>query len=81
MVLERDGGRCVVCGSVATDVDHVGDRFDHGLENLRSLCRECHKRRTWLQSLESRRANRGRRRRSLRGPSVHPGYKEVGDGS
>lgn len=75
-VLERDGGRCVLCGGVATDVDHVGDRFDHRLEALRSLCRECHKRRTWLQALEARRERRGRGcRRRLREPGRHPGLK------
>jgi 5-methylcytosine-specific restriction endonuclease McrA len=43
--LDRDRGLCVVCGDVATEVDHIvpvelggGD----GLDNLRSLCSDCH---------------------------------------
>jgi len=45
--LERDGYRCVKCGRQASEVDHIvpialgGSMFD--LNNLQSLCSECHK--------------------------------------
>jgi len=48
--LERDGYRCVKCGRPANEVDHIvpialgGSMFD--LNNLQSLCSECHKRKT-----------------------------------
>ncbi len=40
--LERDGGRCVLCGRPAVVADHVVSRKAGGadaLHNLRSLCR------------------------------------------
>ena len=40
-VLDRDSGRCQLCGALATHVDHITPRADGGadtLENLRSLC-------------------------------------------
>ena len=39
-IVERDGGRCVLCHSPATEIDHVGDVF--GPPNLRLLCDGCH---------------------------------------
>jgi len=54
-VLERDGWRCVLCGSFAgfanrLEVDHIqplqfgGPPYDP--QNLQTLCRECHKAKT-----------------------------------
>jgi HNH endonuclease len=43
--LRRDHGRCVECGALAVEVDHVLPRERGGrdvLENLRSLCADCH---------------------------------------
>jgi hypothetical protein len=37
------------CPEMATDVDHVGDRFDHSPANLRSLCGWHHRQRTSTQ--------------------------------
>jgi 5-methylcytosine-specific restriction protein A len=40
---------CVVCGGVATDVDHIIPRSHGGGDawaNLRALCHACHSRRT-----------------------------------
>jgi ferredoxin len=39
-VFERDGGKCVLCGAPATQIDHIaGDA--NTLENLRSACGLC----------------------------------------
>lgn len=47
--LQRDGWRCVRCGNIATEVDHIipiqqpdgwDKRFD--VDNLQSLCTRCH---------------------------------------
>jgi hypothetical protein len=55
-VLHRDGGRCLRCGSAATDVHHriargMGGsskpRIAFGMDNLVSLCRSCH---SWVES-------------------------------
>jgi 5-methylcytosine-specific restriction protein A len=77
VVLARDGGRCVgldgnYCGWHATDVDHIDDRDDHSIENLRSLCGHHHRKRTAQQALEARRRKAAR----LQRPSTpHPGRK------
>lgn len=44
--LYRDGGFCVVCGDPAVLVDHIKELKDGGepylLENLQSMCFQCH---------------------------------------
>lgn len=45
-VMERDGWTCQLCGAPADEVDHVvpwsmGGTDD--LDNLRALCRRCHR--------------------------------------
>lgn len=61
-VLRRDGWRCTWivdgsrCPAWATDVDHIGDRHDHRLLNLRALCQYHHSRRTIAQSVAARQA-------------------------
>ena len=43
--LQRDRDHCVECGALASEVDHVLPRERGGrdvLENLRSLCADCH---------------------------------------
>jgi hypothetical protein len=44
-VIERDGGKCVMCGKPGTEIDHV---VDSSLElmNLQLLCHDCHARKT-----------------------------------
>lgn len=59
-ILDRDGHRCTWvedgqrCVAVATEVDHVNDREDHGDGNLRSLCEPHHAQRTAAQANEAR---------------------------
>lgn len=86
-VLARDGYRCTFVGSDGVrcpssksnpiggrlEVDHVGDRDDHSLANLRTLCAYCHAQRTAQQAAEARRqAGVGYRPRA-RQPERHPG--------
>lgn len=48
-ILERDGHLCQShsCGATATEVDHITPVFQGGewwsLDNLQSLCADCHK--------------------------------------
>ncbi|TAL42993.1 MAG: HNH endonuclease [Salinibacterium sp.] len=55
LVLERDEGFCQIrlvgCTMIATEVDHIGDRDDHSEDNLRSACKACHQKRTYMQTL------------------------------
>ncbi|MEU6614472.1 HNH endonuclease [Streptomyces parvus] len=73
-VLRRDEHRCrwregrVVCGHHANQVDHIGDRHDHRLENLQALCAHHH----GIKS--SREGNAARwHERAQRPPERHPG--------
>jgi 5-methylcytosine-specific restriction enzyme A len=55
----REEPNCRLCGTPATDVDHIVAHADGGTDdrsNLRSLCRDCHKQVTSEQ-------NRARRKR------------------
>ena len=80
-VFARDGNRCVVIKKDGRrcwdrellECDHIGDRNDHSLENLRTLCQWHHARRSASQGgLAS--ANAKQNRPSLkRPPEVHPG--------
>lgn len=70
-ILERDNYLCqirdmTVCVGTATDVDHIGDRGDHGNANLQSACGPCHDRKTG----QTNAAKRPQRRRAVEG---HPG--------
>jgi len=45
IVFERDGGRCLFCGSRGLPEAHFIPRSRHGLgipENIGTVCRECH---------------------------------------
>jgi hypothetical protein len=48
-VFERDGHRCLACGTTEDlTVDHIKHRSrggGHGIDNLRTLCRPCNSRR------------------------------------
>ena len=40
-VVQRDGGKCVLCGQPGTEIDHIVDSSPD-LSNLQLLCRDCH---------------------------------------
>ena len=54
-VFTRDRRRCQlafegVCTGQATEVDHIGSNADHSIKNLRSVCHDCHTKRTQEQA-------------------------------
>ena len=54
-ILTRDRHRCTQCGSTKRlEVDHIGDRHDHGDHNLRTLCHKCHNTHTQAQATQGR---------------------------
>lgn len=73
-VIERDRGRCrwiensKRCPAPGTDVDHIGDRDNHELSNLRLLCAAHHARRS------SRQGNEAQRARRARNVETHPAF-------
>ena len=40
-VVERDGGRCVLCGQPGIEIDHIAGSSSE-LSNLQLLCHDCH---------------------------------------
>ena len=80
-VFVRDGGRCrkfLPSGKrcprmhpeFRMEVDHIGDREDHSLKNLRLLCEDHHKKVTQGQAW---RAKNQKRRKFKRAEEEHPG--------
>lgn len=67
-IIARDSGRCRWieggrrCPDRGTDVDHIGDKHDHRLANLRLLCSFHHKKRTSIQGNTARKARADRNR-------------------
>ena len=46
-ILADDRFECAACGDLATEVDHIdGDAHNRARENLRSMCKTCHSKRT-----------------------------------
>ena len=76
-VLKRDRGVCQLrdagCTVRATEVDHIGQRDDHTLTNLRAVCRACHAGRTGAQAKAAQRAVAARGRRP---DEPHPGLAD-----
>jgi 5-methylcytosine-specific restriction endonuclease McrA len=52
-VIDRDGGKCVLCGQTGTEIDHIANSSPE-LSNLQLLCHECHTKKTQrnLQPIE-----------------------------
>lgn len=67
-VIARDGGRCVECGQPGNQVDHIGNKHNHDLTNLRLLCAPHHASRTASQGV---RASKERASRAYR-PGAAP---------
>lgn len=72
-VLARDGGRCVLCGQPATDVDHIDRLGPHDPTNLRSLCHHCHALRT---SADGNQAQREKLKKFKYPERKHPTLKK-----
>jgi 5-methylcytosine-specific restriction endonuclease McrA len=77
IILERDGYRCQEirhgghqCPNKATEVDHVIRGANDSLENLRSLCRLCHGRKTQAEGQAQKVKN------TTREQEVHPFLKK-----
>lgn len=66
----RDGSRCK---ELPTDCDHTGDRDDHRIEMLTSLCRRHHARKTGRQGRSARKRAEDKRDALFRRTERHPG--------
>lgn len=75
-VLRRDSFRCKIagagCSGIATEVDHIRRGDDHRLENLRAVCRSCHRKKSQAEALEAQRRKRELR---YRPQERHPGLR------
>lgn len=74
--LRRDGHQCVKCGATQDlEVDHiqnVAQGGTHRLDNLQTLCRECHREKT---RKEMRAGHQARASRGKYPKEQHPGLK------
>lgn len=73
-VLARDRHTCQACGARANEVDHIADRLDHAMPNLRSLCFPCHRRKTVAEAHESMRQQRAKAKHPV---EQHPGLRRA----
>jgi 5-methylcytosine-specific restriction endonuclease McrA len=48
LVIDRDGGRCQICGEPGTEIDHISGNSS-ALTNLQLLCNTCHNKKTVAQ--------------------------------
>ncbi|MCV7016736.1 HNH endonuclease [Mycobacterium phage Herbertwm] len=74
--LRHDRWLCQVkgpgCVRAATDVDHVKPGDDHSFDNLQSLCRICHGKKSSTEGVNRRRELKARRKRPQ---ERHPGRR------
>lgn len=79
LVMRRDGKRCQIrtpwiCIGTATECDHVRDRLDHSVENMRAACHPCHQDRSSRQGgTAAGQARKARAAARFRTPERHPG--------
>ena len=78
-IMTRDRGECQLgylnhCTIIATEIDHIGDRYDDSDEMLRAVCSSCHRVRTMAQSRAGSAASAARRAARRKLPQrPHPG--------
>lgn len=68
-VLQRDHGRCYLCGAAANRVDHIDPGDDHRPTNLAAICLPCDKKKS---AREGGRVTAGR---APRQQERHPGLR------
>jgi len=75
--LERDGGRCVVCGERAVNVHHISYE-NLGAENVQrdlvSVCRACHLRLDAIEKAERRERRSSQQEGNMNKPGVVRGW-------
>jgi 5-methylcytosine-specific restriction endonuclease McrA len=78
-VFKRDQRHCRLryagCIDYASEVDHIGDRNNHDLENLQAACLWCHARKSSRQGHQAQGFGELRRRP----PEQHPGIIRPSD--
>lgn len=79
-VLKRDNFRCRGrlpsgrrCGAYANQVDHIRPGDDHSMENLQSLCEDCHAKKSSSEGGQARAAKRREIKNRFRRVEEHPG--------
>jgi hypothetical protein len=75
-----DGHRCTArdayqerCAEPAEECDHIGDRDDHRIEMLRSLCKWHHGKKSGAQGAEAAAKARAFHNKKFRRTEAHPG--------
>jgi 5-methylcytosine-specific restriction protein A len=66
IVLRRDDSVCYVCGSLASEVDHVVAGDNHDLNNLAAICNKCHRAKSSVEGHEAKQEQRPNTRRGYR---------------
>jgi 5-methylcytosine-specific restriction protein A len=76
LALKRDDFKCRLCGGTEDlEVDHIERGDNHALENLRTLCRTCHKGKSSKEGNQAKAAMRAAR---FRKKPAHPGRRQSG---
>lgn len=81
LVFQRDGNRCVIIKADGRrcwdreflECDHIGDRDNHELSNLRTICKWHHQKRSSMQGGTASAVAKQNRPTLKRPPEAHPG--------
>ena len=77
-VEERDNGRCVLCGDLGEEIDHIAGSAND-LANLQLLCRRCHGEKTRANFVPITDPDKMEYSNSLQVRSLAPGPLHAGD--